>query len=249
MMTGTRESRDWDQLRSDAISAAREITGDDTLAEQVTDAVLGVVDEETVRALCDDHIARTNLRSLDFRNGGTLDIQPAREMVAYWVGAARALLGDAENYSETRVDFGIPEDPQRYAFIVQRAGKLTPHEARKQAEAERDEARAELEQLRARLKAARVMPQPKLSEREIAALAALASRDTAITGNVLAGRMKKAGRATTTAAAHQAGAALARKGLAIKGQLGDDPYSRVRYELTNKGREWITAYRQAGDEK
>jgi hypothetical protein len=48
--------------------------------------------------------------------------------------------------------FGIPEDrPQRYSFVVQKAGKLTPHEARKRAEVERDEAYAEVERLRAQL--------------------------------------------------------------------------------------------------
>jgi hypothetical protein len=84
-----------------------------------------------------------------------------------------------------------------------------------------------------------------LGEREIAALAAIVGRDTAVTGHVLAGRMREAGRATTTAAAHQAGAALARKGLAIKGQPGDDLHEYVRYEITNQGREWLASYQGA----
>jgi hypothetical protein len=39
---------------------------------------------------------------------------------------------------------------ERYVFILQRVGpgKLTPHEARKKAEAERDEAMAELAKLK-----------------------------------------------------------------------------------------------------
>lgn len=151
----TDEARDWEQLRSDAIREARKVTGDVQLAEAVTDAILSVVDEETVRRLCDDHIKRTNLRSMSFRNGATLAIEPAREMAAYWVGAARALLEGAENYTETRVDFGIPEDPQRYSFVVQKAGKLTPHEARRRAEAECAELRTEVEQLRATLQTRR----------------------------------------------------------------------------------------------
>lgn len=112
------------------------MVGDDVAAEAVTDIILEVFDEEAVNRLCDDHIKNTYLKSMEFRNGATMDIQPARELVAAWVGAARALLEGAENYSETRVDFGIPEDPQRYAFVVQKAGKLTPHEARRKAEAD-----------------------------------------------------------------------------------------------------------------
>lgn len=145
----TDEARDWEQLRSDAIRAAREVVSDDELAQAVTDAILDVVDEETVRRLSDKLISETYLKSMDFRNGANMDIRPARALVAQWVGAARTLLEGAENYSETRVDFGIPEDPQRYSFVVQKAGKLTPHEARRRAEAECGELRAEVERLQA----------------------------------------------------------------------------------------------------
>jgi len=86
---------------------------------------------------------------MDFANGAVMDIVPARDAALGWVGAARALLGNAPNYSETVMEFGIPEDPQRYAFTVQKIGKLTPHQARQRAEAERDELRAEVERLRA----------------------------------------------------------------------------------------------------
>lgn len=140
----TDEPRDWETLRSDAIRAARRVAGDDDLAERVADAVLSVVDEETVRALCEEHIRNTMIRSMDFRNGASLEVQPARDMIAYWVGAARVLLDGAENYSETTCEFGIPEDPQRYSFVVQKVGKVTPHEARRKAEAERDQLRAEV---------------------------------------------------------------------------------------------------------
>jgi len=139
------ESRDWETLRSDAIRAVRQVIGDDEAAEAATDAVLSVVDEEAVNRLADEHIRNTNLRSMDFRNGAKMEFQAARELAAYWVGAARALLDGAENYSETTMTFGIPEDrPNRYSFVVQKAGKLTPHEARRKAEAERDELRATL---------------------------------------------------------------------------------------------------------
>lgn len=139
------EPRDWEALRSDAIRVVREaVKLSGPKAELAVDAVLSVVDEECVRALCAEHIKNTMIRSMDFRNGANLELQPARDMVAYWVAAARTLLGGAENYSETTVewDFSIPEDPQRYSFVVQKVGKLTPHAARRIAEDERDELRA-----------------------------------------------------------------------------------------------------------
>jgi hypothetical protein len=143
------EARDWEQLRSDAIRAACEVTGDDELAERVTDAVLGVIDDETVRRLSDKLISETYIRSMDFRNGAAMDLEPSRAAVSLWVGAARGLLGDAPNYTEAEMEFGIAEDPQRYVFTVQKAGKMTPHQARKRAESECEELRAELERLRA----------------------------------------------------------------------------------------------------
>jgi hypothetical protein len=101
------------------------------------------------------------LRSLEIRGGSfEMDITEAREMCALFVGAARAMLGDAPNYTETRVDFPtarvefevkISESFDSYVLTVQRAGKLTPHEARKQAEKERDEALERVADLEAQL--------------------------------------------------------------------------------------------------
>lgn len=70
-----------------------------------------------------------------------IDVIPTREVVIAWILAARDLLGDAENYSETPVEIGIGTAGERYVVTVQRPGKLTPHEARRQAEAERDRIR------------------------------------------------------------------------------------------------------------
>jgi hypothetical protein len=80
-----------------------------------------------------------------------------------------------------------------------------------------------------------------LSEREVAALAALDALANRATGDRLARAMQAAGHTTSVAAARQAGAALTRKGVAAKcaGFL-------VQYEITNQGREWIAQYRRMG---
>jgi hypothetical protein len=122
-------------------------------ALEVADAVLAVVDEECVNRLAAQLVADTRLRTMDFRKGANLEMSVAREVSATWVAAARTMLTGAPNYSETLMEFGIPEDPQRYAFTVQKVGKLTPHQARRQAEDERDEALAEVERLRDQLEA------------------------------------------------------------------------------------------------
>lgn len=85
----------------------------------------------------------------DFRAGRwEMDLASGRDFAAAYVAAARALLGDAPNYSETRMEFDvkIAESPEVYTLLVQRhaPGALTPHEARQRAEAECERLRAEL---------------------------------------------------------------------------------------------------------
>lgn len=118
---------------------------------QLTEAVMAEVEQEAVDRMAATFVDETRLKSMDFRNGASMDVEPAREIVAAWVAAARAMLGDAPNYSETEIDFGLADPPgyemevklagevDRYVFRVQRRGKLTPHQARKLAE-ERAEA-------------------------------------------------------------------------------------------------------------
>jgi hypothetical protein len=81
---------------------------------------------------------QTKLRSIDFRNGMHMDLEPAREIVAAFVACARTMLGDAPNYTETKVemDVKVAESPETFTFVVQRRepGCLTPHEARVAAE-------------------------------------------------------------------------------------------------------------------
>ncbi len=121
----------------------------------LADAALAVFDDDAQAKLVADMMARTRIRSLDFRNGMDLDIDAAPEITAMYVAYARTMLGDAPNYSETKVEFTVKvaESPEEYVLIVQRAGKPTPHQARKRAEAERDAALAEVDRLRAQLEA------------------------------------------------------------------------------------------------
>jgi hypothetical protein len=99
--------------------------------------LMAQMDEAARERWIEKQLAETGLRSMDFRNGMAMDIEPARDLVAQWVGAARAMLGDAPNYSETPIEMVVKvgESPERFAFTLQRVGKLTPHEARRQAEA------------------------------------------------------------------------------------------------------------------
>jgi hypothetical protein len=151
------EPRDWEQLRSDAIRAVGRALEDaervENVAETATDAVLSVIDEETVRAVCAEIIKETYIKSMDFRDGAAMEIEPSRLAAYNWVGAARGLLGDAPNYAEATMQFGIAEDPQRYVFTVRKADGMTPHEARRKAERERDDALADLQAAREQLAA------------------------------------------------------------------------------------------------
>lgn len=98
-------------------------------------------------------VDQTLMRELSVKDGVVgLDLVPPRELAAMWVHCARGMLGDAPNYTETPVEMpsvsmevGLAGEVERYALIVQRVGKLTPHEARRQAEAERDRLRSRLE--------------------------------------------------------------------------------------------------------
>lgn len=130
---------------------------DDELADRLVEAALAVFDDAAIERMAQYYVDDTHVRSMEFRNGAELELVPAQDMVAVWVATARTMLGDAPNYSETRVDFPAEKvemelklagEVDRYVFTVQRAGKLTPHEARVKAEQERDETRAEIGRMR-----------------------------------------------------------------------------------------------------
>lgn len=144
------EPRDWAAVRAAAIVAVRKATAGanwpDNDVEEVADAVLAVLDQEALNRLSAEYVEASRLRSLRAEDGhAVLDMVAAREAAAGWVLAARALLDGAENYSETSMEFVDRPRGERYAFTVQRVGKLTPHEARRAAEAERDELARQLE--------------------------------------------------------------------------------------------------------
>jgi len=108
----------------------------DNPAASMRPVVEAVLAEASAERWVQKQLKETGLKAMDFRNGMAMEIEPAREMVAHWVGAARAMLGDAPNYSETPIEMEVKvaEAPERFAFTLQRVGKLTPHQARQKAE-------------------------------------------------------------------------------------------------------------------
>lgn len=143
-MSADQETREWEQVRADAVkalTAAADFSGEGDgmvlgSAVVLADAVLAVVDEEAANRMAQQMIDASRLRSLRAEDGAAvLEAEPAREIVAAWVMASRGLLEGAENYAEISLEFGDRARGERYAFTLQRVGKLTPHEARKAAEA------------------------------------------------------------------------------------------------------------------
>jgi len=143
----TTAPRDWVLVRQAAIDAVTAVTGDPQAAPGIADAVLTVCDEEAVNRMAARLLDDTRIRSMDFRNGMHMELQPARELAALWVGAARGMLGDAPNYVE--METHLAGDPQRYVFRVERCGHLTPHQARIQAEERAADAERQASELRA----------------------------------------------------------------------------------------------------
>lgn len=102
-------------------------------------AVRAVLSESAAQQWIGKQLEQTGIRAMDFRNGMHMDLEPARELLAHQVAAARAMLGDAPNYTETKLEFDVKvaESPEMYTIVIQRhaPGALTPHEARQKAEA------------------------------------------------------------------------------------------------------------------
>jgi hypothetical protein len=155
--SGIGDPHDWPRLRDAALAAVRAAGA--RKAADIVDLVMDVLGEEAVNRMAARLLDDYRLRSMDFRDGASLDLEPSREMVARWVGAARGMPGDAPNYTETEVDLGLPDPPgvemtvglageERFVFRLQRRGKLTPHQARMRAEERAEAAEAVLAALR-----------------------------------------------------------------------------------------------------
>lgn len=102
----------------------------------------------------EEQVAQIKIKAAEFRDGASMDLQPARDFVAIWVGVCRGLIQGGPNYSETvmdllaepgaKVEMGVKlaESPaERYVITVLRdePGKLSPHQARMLAEGQRDD--------------------------------------------------------------------------------------------------------------
>lgn len=119
--------------------------------EGLRNAVRAVLNQAAAQQWIQKQLAETGIRSMDFRNGVHMDISAARELLAHQVAAARSMLGNAPNYTETKVEFDVKvaESPELYTIVIQRhaPGALTPHEARQKAEARVTELEQELARL------------------------------------------------------------------------------------------------------
>lgn len=135
-------------LRQAAPKSARHLNLDQA------EAVVGqLLQDAATEQWLEEQVSQIHIKAADFRNGVSMDLQPARDLVAIWVGVCRGLINGGPNYSETvmdllaepgaKVEMGVKlaEEPrERYVVTVQRdePGKITPHQARERAEVQRD---------------------------------------------------------------------------------------------------------------
>ena len=76
------EPRDWPQVRLAAGDAVTAPTGAPHAATPIADAVLAVCGEEAVSRMATEIAATTRLKSIGFRDGMRIELEPARELVA-----------------------------------------------------------------------------------------------------------------------------------------------------------------------
>jgi hypothetical protein len=123
---------------------------------ETAEARVAELEELGIDAYAEKLWQQVRVRNLEIRGGKfALDMTQTEELASAYFAFARTIIGDAANYSESKVEFDvkIAERPETYTLTVQRigAGKLTPHEARERAEAGRDEALARVAELEADL--------------------------------------------------------------------------------------------------
>lgn len=132
----------WDERDVPATKTAGFPLGD------FTDAMLDVFESEAAAQYGADIAGQTKLRELAYRDGTLhMELDAATGIIFALVASARTILGNAENYVE--MELKAAESLDRFVLTIQRAGKLTPHKARLNAEAERDALRAQLHRARA----------------------------------------------------------------------------------------------------
>lgn len=149
------DAREWADVRTAAVAALTEVAGSlpgcgclpAGAAERLADAVLAVCDEEAVNRMAAQFVEETRIRSMDFRNGMAMDLEPSQVLVANWAGAARGMLGDAPNYVE--MDISLAGTGEAYTFRLERRNGKTPHQLRKEAEARAEAAEARVAELEA----------------------------------------------------------------------------------------------------
>lgn len=140
-------------LRQVSPRSARKLSSAD--AQAVIESVL---QDAVAQRWITEQMSQIGIRSAEYRNGVTqMDLEPARELVALWVGVCRGMIGEGPNYSETvltdrvdhlasagdKIEMGVKvaEAPDKYIITVQRDafGTITPHEGRQRAEKQRDD--------------------------------------------------------------------------------------------------------------
>jgi hypothetical protein len=130
---------DWGKGEFVPAPVCRKLERERDSAREEADRLLGLGMERVTKELAD----KTMLKAMEYRDGRTMmDLEPALEIATAFVSCARTILGDAPNYTETKMELDVSgaESPEVWTFVVQRhaPGVLTPHEARMKAERERD---------------------------------------------------------------------------------------------------------------
>ncbi|WP_433542080.1 hypothetical protein ACQP10_37980 (plasmid) [Streptosporangium sandarakinum] len=155
---------DLTELRQ-ALAHALDCDAGDGQVDAVLDA-LAEHEEQRAQRAAEALADQTMIRSLTAKDGGiNLDLVPPHELALLWVHCARGMLGESPNYSETLVELPtasmevkLAGEYERFALIVQRVGKLSPHQARHAAEEKAEELAHEVERLRAELATLKAPP-------------------------------------------------------------------------------------------